>query len=517
MAFKMNLMEKLFSNFSTNSEKQYNKQSERENKEEMLSAVPEEDAIIINDGYFNLSGYGTGFGSNDGINDELTEEQSISTYRELARRPEIDQAIQEIVNDAVVTDYIKNPVSLSFVDDKCFGENTKKVIVEEFNTILRLLNFKETAPEKFRQWYIDGKCYYHAVLDSQKANAGIISIRQIDPRKIKKVIEYENITKKGVTHKRVKEEYYKYSNYIDTKSTFGWENQTRKEVVKIHPDTIAYSNSGIFKEKRSGEVYSISYLEKALKTANQLKLLEDSLVIYRLARAPERRVFNVDVGSLPKIKAEQYMHSLMNKYRNKMVYNSNTGSVADQRNLVSMLEDFWLPKREGRGTDISTLPGGQGLGQIEDVDYFRKKLYNSLNIPSTRYNTEALYSIGRSGELTREEIKFSKFVEMLRCKFSKFLLKLLEIQLIQKNVLSLEEFRKNENNISFVWNVDMHWREIADNEILNNRLASLQAIEPFIDVYFTKEWVLKNVLRFTEEEIEHALKMKRKDKNNTEE
>lgn len=508
----MNLMEKLFSNFSTSSEKQYKKQKDKEVGEEMLSAVPQEDTIIVDDGYFNLSGYGSGFGSNDGINDELTEEQSISTYRELARRPEIDQAIQEIVNDAVVTDYTKNPLSLLFLDEKCFGEKTKKVIIEEFNVILKLLNFKETASEKFRQWYIDGKCYYHAVLDRQNASNGIVSIKQIDPRKIKKVTVYENVNKKGVTYKKVKEEYYKYSNYIDAKTSFGWESQNRKEVVKIHPDSIAYSNSGVFKEKRNGEIYSISYLEKVLKTANQLKLLEDSLVIYRLARAPERRVFNVDVGSLPKIKAEQYMHSLMNKYRNKMVYNSSTGSVADQRNLVSMLEDFWLPKREGRGTDISTLPGGQGLGQIEDVDYFRKKLYNSLNIPSTRYNSEALYSIGRSGELTREEIKFSKFIEMLRCKFSKFLLKLLEIQLVQKNVLTLEEFKKQENNISFKWNIDMYWREIADNEILSNRLSSLQAIEPFIDRYFTKEWVLKNVLHLSEEDILQVSNMKSKNK-----
>ena len=222
--------------------------------------------------------------------------------------------------------------------------------------------------ERFRQWYVDGKCYYHAVLDPENPKNGIVDIRQIDPRHIKKVIETEEVKKNGVTLKRVKDEYYKYTAYIGSKEqNNAWENQVRNEVVKIHPDSIAYANSGIFREAQNGEMLAISHLEKAIKPANQLKLLEDALVIYRLARAPERRVFNVDVGSLPKIKAEQYMASLMTKYRNKMTYNSATGNVSDQRNLMSMLEDYWLPRREGRGTDITTLPGGQGLGQIEEI------------------------------------------------------------------------------------------------------------------------------------------------------
>ena len=486
-----------------------NKAADKEKHIASLSPVDNSDAMVVDiRNVFGMSGYGSGMGVYDS-NTEMDETTSINACRELAMRPEVSQAISEITTEAVVADYQRFPISIVFDDTikSTLTAGTKKKIVEEFEHVLRILKFDETAVERFRQWYVDGKCYYHAVLDPENPKNGIVDIRQIDPRHIKKVIETEEVKKNGVTLKRVKDEYYKYTAYIGSKEqNNAWENQVRNEVVKIHPDSIAYANSGIFREAQNGEMLAISHLEKAIKPANQLKLLEDALVIYRLARAPERRVFNVDVGSLPKIKAEQYMASLMTKYRNKMTYNSATGNVSDQRNLMSMLEDYWLPRREGRGTDITTLPGGQGLGQIEDVDYFRKKLYNSLNVPSSRMMPETMYALGRSGEITREEVKFSKFIMSLRAKFSHVLLKLLEIQLVQKNVLSAVEFRENAAVINFQWENDMHWKELADADVLQGRLALLQAIEPYIGKFYDAEMVMKDVLKFNEKEIELAKK-----------
>lgn len=506
MEFNFNRM---WSGFSKNAETQMDKAADKEKNIATLSPVDDSDAMVVDiRNVFGMSGYGSGMGVYDS-NTEMDEVTSINACRELAMRPEVSQAISEITTEAVVADYQKYPLSIVFNDTikSTLTAGTKKKIVEEFEHVLRILRFDETAVERFRQWYVDGKCYYHAVLDPDNPKNGIVDIRQIDPRHIKKVIETEEVKKNGVTLKRVKDEYYKYTSYIGSKDqNNAWESQVRNEVVKIHPDSVAYANSGIFRETQNGETLAISHLEKAIKPANQLKLLEDALVIYRLARAPERRVFNVDVGSMPKIKAEQYMASLMTKYRNKMTYNSSTGNVSDQRNLMSMLEDYWLPRREGRGTDITTLPGGQGLGQIEDVDYFRKKLYNSLNVPSSRMMPETMYALGRSGEITREEVKFSKFIMSLRAKFSHVLLKLLEIQLVQKNVLSALEFRENAAVINFQWENDMHWKELADADVLQGRLALLQAIEPYIGKFYDAEMVMRDVLKFNEKEIELAKK-----------
>lgn len=509
MDFNFNRM---WSGFSKSAEKELEKAEEKKKHVASLSPVDNEDAVVVDiRNVFGLTGYGSGMGAYDSST-EMDENASINAYRELAMRPEVSMAVNEIVNEAVISDFTSSPVSLVFDDltptakEPPIAEATKKRIIEEFEGILNLLRFKETAGERFRQWYIDGKCYYHAVLDPENAKNGIVDIRQIDPRHIKKVIETEEVNKNGVTLKRVKDTYYRYTSYITSKNNNTWENATKNEVVKIHPDSIAYANSGIFREKLNGEMLAISHLEKAIKPANQLKLLEDATVIYRIARAPERRIFNVDVSSLPKIKAEQYIASLMTKYRNKMVYNSNSGTVADQRNLMSMLEDFWLPKREGRGTDITTLPGGQGLGSLDDVDYFRKKLYNSLNVPTSRLNGEQPFALGRAGEITREEIKFAKFIISLRQRFSKFLLKLLEIQLVQKNILTPIEYREFEGLISFKWAEDMHWKELADAEILNGRLQTLQTIEQFVGKYYDAEWVMKNVLKFDEEQVQLALK-----------
>lgn len=506
---------RFWSGFSKNAEKELNKANKEKEKVAALSPVENEDALVIDfrNIFGSLGGYGGGMGL-FGTDIEQEEIDAINSYRALSERPEVSTAIAEITNEAVVADYTDFPVSIVFADeekDSRLKESTRKVILKEFDEILKLLRFNETAAERFRQWYIDGKCYYHAVLDPDDPKKGIVDIRQIDPRHIKKIIEMEEVMKDGVSLKKVKNTYYRYTSYIGTKEgQTSWENAIQSQVVAIHPDAIAYANSGLYREGKDGNIIAISYLEKAIRPSNQLNLLEDALVIYRLARAPERRVFNIDVGSLPKVKAEQYISSLIAKYRSKMVYNSDTGSVDDQRNLMSMLEDFWLPKREGRGTEITTLPGGQGLGQIEDVEYFRKKLYDSLNIPTSRINSETQFVLGRSGEITREEVKFSKFILMLRAKFSKFLLKLLEIQLVNKNILTPQEFRDNEAIISFQWANDMHWKELADAEMLNNRLALLSTMENYIGKYYTDEWVMKNVLKLTAEEIENAKDLQKK-------
>lgn len=511
MEFNFNRM---WSGFSKNAEKQLEKAKEQKDRVASLSPVNDEDAVVVDmRNVFGMTGYGSGMGAYDSRN-EMDEAASINAYRELAMRPEVSMAVGEIVNEAVVTDHTSSPVSIVFDEapKNTLKQNTKKKIIEEFNIILNLLHFNETAAERFRQWYVDGKCYYHAVLDPDNAKNGIVDIRQIDPRHIKKIIVTEDVKKNGVTLKKVKETYYRYTSYVGSKNNNSWENAVKNEIIKIHPDSIAYANSGIYREKQDGELIAISHLEKAIKPANQLGLLEDALVIYRLARAPERRVFNVDVSNLPKIKAEQHIVSLMTKYRNKLVYNSNDGTVADQRNIMSMLEDFWFPKRAGQGTDISTLPGGQGLGQVEDVDYFRKKLYNSLNVPASRFNQDQPFVLGRSGEITREEVKFSKFIMGLRAKFSKMLLKLLEIQLVQKNILTPLEYKDLEPTINFKWAEDMHWKELADADVLNNRLQSLQSIEPYVGKYYDAEWVMKNVLKFDEEQVQLALKHQQENK-----
>lgn len=512
---------RLWSGFSKNAEKDLEKANKEKERIAALSPVENEDALVIDfrNIFGALGGYGAGMGL-FGTDIEQEEIDAIESYRALSERPEVSAAIAEITNEAVTADYTDFPVSIVFNDeekDSKLKEATRKVILEEFEEILKILKFNETAPERFRQWYIDGKCYYHAVLDPDNPKKGIIDIRQIDPRHIKKIIETEEVLEDGVSLRKVKNVYYRYSSYIGTKEgQTSWENAIQNQMVAIHPDAIAYANSGLFREGRDGNIMAISHLEKAIRPSNQLNLLEDALVIYRLARAPERRVFNIDVGSLPKVKAEQYISSLIAKYRSKMVYNSEKGTVDDQRNLMSMLEDFWLPKREGRGTEITTLASGQGLGQIEDVEYFRKKLYDSLNIPVSRLNSEAQFVLGRSGEITREEVKFSKFILMLRAKFSKFLLKLLEIQLVNKNILTAQEFRDNENLISFQWANDMHWKELADAEMLNNRLALLSTMENYIGKYYTDEWVMKNVLKLTADEIEAAKELQKKNNENPE-
>jgi hypothetical protein len=458
----------------------------------------EDDVIVINAGGvimhslpFNEQGY-------------IDERDLIDTYRELASRPEVDWAIQEIVNEAIVTDFNDFPVSLEIPADlKLPSSIVGKVINDEFPAVLKLLNFNRTSTEKFRQWFIDGKQYYHGIVDSNNPKNGLVAVRWIEPKTIKKVIETEVVkNEQGIEVERIKDTYFVYSAYYNMRQAARQSGVVKpSQAVKVHPDAIAYSNSGLFRERADGTTVAISHLDKALKAANQLRLLEDSLVIYRLSRAPERRIFYVDVGNLPKTKAEQYLTSVMNRFKNKMVYDTTTGELKDQRNNLSMLEDYWLPRREGgRGTEVTTLPGGQNLGELDDVEYFYKKLYRSLNIPSTRLQSDSTFNIGRSAEITREEVKFSNFISFLRMKFSEIFIQLLKIQLVTKNIMSEEDYDEISPFITFRWKTNAYWDELMFNEVMQSRIALLQQIDGYVGKYFSQEWVFDNVLNLSEEE-----------------
>jgi len=470
-----------------------------EKKEESFAPPNLDDTVVINSG--GIISQAMQFADTGNTN----EKDLIESWRELASRSEVDWAVQEIVNEAIITDFSQYPVSLEVSEDV---EIPDKIIVrlqEEFEQILSLLNFNRTSTEKFRQWYIDGKHYYHGIVDSKNPANGLIGIRWVDPRTIKKVVETEKVRNdNGIEIEKVKDIYYLYNTYAAGKGNFGSSVTQSRQAIKVHPDAIAYSNSGIFREKNDGSNVAISHLDKALKAANQLRLLEDSLVIYRLARAPERRIFYVDVGNLPKTKAEQYLQGIMNRFKNKMVYDSTTGELKDQRNTLSMLEDYWLPRREGgRGTEVTTLAGGQNLGEMTDVEYFYKKLFKSLNIPTSRLQSDSTFNIGRSAEITREEVKFSKFISYLRSKFSETFIQLLKIQVITKKIMDASDFDIISPKFTFKWETDSYWDELMFNEMWQSRAALLQQIDPYVGKYVSQEWVKKNVLQFSDEDIKN--------------
>lgn len=481
---------------------QFGKKGEKEiqipeKKEESFAPPNLDDTVVLNSG--GIISQALQFADQGNTN----EKDLIESWRELASRPEVDWAIQEIVNEAIVTDFVNYPVSLEVPESTKLPEKIAARLREEFNYILGLMNFNRTATEKFRQWYIDGKHYYHGIVDSKNPANGLIGVRWIDPRTIKKVVETEKIrNEQGIEIERVKDVYYLYNTYMAGRGNFGGSITQTRQAIKVHPDAIAYSNSGLFREKEDGTNIAISHLDKALKAANQLRLLEDSLVIYRLARAPERRIFYVDVGNLPKTKAEQYLQGIMNRFKNKMVYDTNTGEIKDQRNVLSMLEDYWLPRREGgRGTEVTTLQGGQNLGELEDVEYFYKKLFKSLNIPISRLQSEATFNLGRSAEITREEVKFSKFINYLRSKFSETFVQLLKIQVITKKIMDDSDFDEISAHLSFKWQTDSYWDELMFNEMWQSRAALMQQLDPYVGKYFSQEWIKKNVLSLTDEEI----------------
>ena len=441
--------------------------------------------------------YGTYVDLEGSVRNEI---ELITRYREMSNHPECQMAIDEIVNEAITHDESGRVVDIVLNNLKQ-PESIKKKIIEEFNTIVRLLNFSNLADDLFKRWYIDGRMFYHIVVNDENPKEGIKELRYIDPRKIRKVreIKKDRDPRTGAMVIVSTAEYYVFNDRGTTTQTF---TANVGQGLRIAPDSIVNINSGLMDAKNT---FVISYLHKAIKPLNQLRMIEDAIVIYRISRAPERRVFYIDVGNLPRGKAEQYLRDIMIKYRNKLVYDANTGELRDERKHMSMLEDFWLPRREGgKGTEITTLPAGQNLGELEDVKYFQKKLLQSLNVPYSRLESQegGLAGIGRSQEVTRDELKFAKFVVRLRNKFSQLFDDLLRTQLVLKGVCTREEWDEFKENIYYDFRKDNNFTELREAELLQNRLQMVQLVDPFVGRYFSNKYVKENILMMTEEEIE---------------
>jgi len=420
-----------------------------------------------------------------------TEADLVTRYREMVLQPECDQAVEDIINDAIIMENNAYPVEI-VLDETNLSSRVKKLIKEEFDNLMHMLDFGNKGYEIFRRWYVDGRIYYQLVIDKSNPREGIKQLRYIDPRKIRKMREQKKKTDARTGNDLYPDvkEFYVYNPKGSTNNQQG---------LKIAPDSICYVPSGLV-DSRNKMV--LGYLHKAIKPLNQLRMLEDAVVIYRLSRAPERRIFYIDVGNLPKMKAEQYLRDMMVKHKNKLVYDASTGEVRDDRRHMTMLEDFWLPRREGgRGTEITTLPGGQNLGEMEDVLYFQKKLLKSLNVPVSRMEAEVNFNIGRSTEISRDEIKFQKFINRIRNKFAVLFDQLLEIHLALKGVMTRAEWKEIQNSLTYNFANDNHFEELKQAEIMTERLRLLGEIDPLVGKYFSMSWVRKNVLRMTEDEI----------------
>jgi hypothetical protein len=434
--------------------------------------------------YLNMDG--------DGSKDN---HQLVLKYRGVAMQPEVDMAIEEIVNEAICHSSEEQNVDIT-LDKVEAPDNIKKQIKEEFDNIVSMLDFNNLGHDIFRSWYVDGRSYHHLLVNEANLKAGIQEIRHIDSSKIRKIkkVKKKEDPKTGAKVVIGIEEFYIFEEKPGQSSSG----------VRLSPDSINYITSGLLDERKQKV---ISYLHKALKPINQLRMMEDSLVIYRLARAPERRIFYIDVGNMPRGKSEQYMKDIMTRYRNKLVYDADTGNLKDDRKHMSMLEDFWLPRREGgRGTEISTLPGGDNLGQIDDIIYFQKRLYRSLNVPINRLEQEAQFSLGRSTEITRDEVKFQKFIDRLRRKFAGVFLNVLEKQLILKGIITKEDWDSWKTDIIVDYVKDNHFTELKDMEILRERLQTLNEAQPYIGDFFSKEYISKNILMMSDEDIKEMKK-----------
>ena len=448
------------------------------------------------------SGYSIGGGYAQGTYLDMeggvkSEQDLILRYRQMSLIPEVDMAIDDIVQEAISSNDLDAQVGIN-LDATKFSDSIKSKIRDEFSEVLRLLRFNQTSSDIFRKWYVDGRMYFHLLVEPSNPKKGVVGLRMIDPLQIKKVREVlKKKNAKGVEVIDKVKEYYTYNQGgFERNQMTGSNTQT----LQISPDAIVYTTSGMMDASRRN---IIGYMHKGLKSANQLKMMEDALVIYRISRAPERRIFYIDVGNLPKAKAEQYLADTMTRYKNKLVYNADTGEIRDDRKHMSMLEDFWLPRREGgRGTEITTLPGGQNLGEIEDIIYFQRKLFRSLNVPISRLETEAGFSLGRTTEISRDEVKFSRFVDRLRMKFSSMFYDILKTQLVLKGIIPIEEWELEKENIRFDYQKDSHFVEMKEAEILRERVASLRELDEFVGKYYSQQWVRKNVLRQSEEEIE---------------
>ncbi len=444
-------------------------------------------------GYVTASGSHYGQYINLDGDDSKDNAQLIMKYRGTSMHPECDAAIEDICNEAIVSanEEEQQPITLNLENLKV-SDGIKNQIKDEFDNILAMLNFNENGHDIFKRWYIDGRLYHHLVVNESALKAGIQEIRPIDSSKIRKI--------KQVKRKKDPETGAQLIERIDEFYIYQEKPGHHSAGVKLSLDSVSYVTSGLLDETRKKV---LGYLHKALKPLNQLRMMEDSLVIYRLARAPERRIFYIDVGNLPRGKAENYMKDIMARYRNKLVYDAKTGEIRDDRKHMSMLEDFWLPRREGgRGTEISTLPGGDNLGQIDDIVYFQKKLYKALNVPINRLEQEAQFSLGRSTEITRDELKFQKFIERIRMKFSHLFLGILKTQLQLKGIIVDTDWDNMKNDIIIDYMKDNHFTELKESELLRERLQTLDQASQYVGSYFSREWIMKNVLQFTEEEIE---------------
>ena len=463
------------------------------NKEKLPSVVPPTD----NDGAGYVTATAGHFGQYVNMDGDQSKDnaQLIMRYRGVSMHPEVDMAIEEIVNEGISSSENSSSVEIA-LDDIEAPDKIKDQVREEFDTIIAMLKFNELGHDIFRSFYVDGRLYYHLLVNESNMKAGIQEIRNIDSAKVRKVkeIKYKKDPKTGVKLVDTIDEYFVYEDKPGNQNSG----------VKLATDSIAYVTSGLLDESKKKVV---SYLHKALKPINQLRMMEDSLVIYRLARAPERRIFYIDVGNLPRGKSEQYMKDIMTQYRNKLVYDADTGQMKDDRKHMSMLEDFWLPRREGgRGTEISTLPGGENLGQIDDVIYFQKRLYRSLNVPVSRLEQEAQFSLGRSTEISRDEVKFQKFIDRLRRRFSGLFMNILRKQLLIKGIITEQDWEEWKDDIYVDFMKDNHFTELKEMEILRERVGLMNEVTQYVGEYFSKDWVMRNVLQLSEDDMKDMKK-----------
>ena len=477
----------------------------------VVSPVPQSNEDGVD--YYIQSGFYGQYVDIEGV--YRTEYDLIRRYREMALHPECDNAIEDVVNEAIVSDLYDSPVEIELSNVNA-SDKIKEKIREEFTYIKEIMDFDKKCHEIFRNWYVDGRLFYLKVIDIKSPQDGIQEIRYIDPMKIKyvrqekkadpndlKLVNSPRIDNQAKIFSPEIEEYYVYTpspSFPGSSGNFLTGGSSTKQVsIKIAKDSITYCTSGLV-DRNKGTV--LSYLHKAIKSLNQLRMVEDSLVIYRLSRAPERRIFYIDVGNLPKVKAEQYLRDVMNRYRNKLVYDANTGEVRDDRKFMSMMEDFWLPRREGgRGTEITTLPGGQNLGELSDIEYFQKKLYRSLGVPESRIANEGGFNLGRSSEILRDELKFAKFVGRLRKRFANLFNDMLRTQLILKNIIAPEDWERISDHIQYDFLYDNQFAELKESELMTERLGLLSTIEPYIGKYFSADYVRKRILRQTDSEI----------------
>ena len=465
------------------------RKGEEKEEQNVKSFVP----VARDDGAMEVSAMGGAYGTVVDLEGSAKNEADlVSKYRTMMQQQECDSAVEDIVNEAII---IEDEAAVNIVLDNIdISKQLKNKIRQEFDNVLKVLDFNNSGYDIFKQWYVDGRLYYHIMIDEKSPRDGIKEVRKIDPRKIKKVRERKTETdeRTKVKVERGYNEYYLYNPK-------GISSTNSQAMIKISTDSICHITSGLVDPNNK---MVLGYLQKAIKPLNQLRMLEDATVIYRLSRAPERRIFYIDVGNLPKMKAEQYLSDMMTKHKNKLIYDASTGEIKDDRKFMPMMEDFWLPRREGgRGTEITTLPGGQNLVEMDDVEYFKRKLYKSLNVPITRMESDGQFNLGRASEVTRDELKFSKFINRLRTRFAHLFSNLLEIQLVLKGNLTRNDWRKIKNQIYYDFPHDNYFTELKQAEVLRERLGLANEIDEYVGKYYSLSWVRKNVLQMTEEEI----------------